>query len=41
MVRILKKIYCKMFLFVLTEFITLQYLYHYVDMIQSTNGIVS
>ena len=38
---ILKKIYCQnVFVSSLTEFITLQRLYNYVDMVQSMNGIV-
>ena len=38
---VLKKIYCQnVFVQSLTEFITLQHLYNYVDMIQSMNGIV-
>ena len=38
---VLKKIYCQyVFVLSLTESITLQRLYNYVDMIQSMNGIV-
>ena len=42
MVRTKKKIYCQnVFVSSLTESITLQRLYNYVDVIQSMNGIVS